>query len=72
MQAAATQALNDELADSLSEFSSFERMSADVNDLIYAIWKALHAGGEYAKVRAAARHRLQPATRHPTPCARIE
>jgi hypothetical protein len=47
-------------------------MSADVNDLIYAVWKALHAGGEYAKVRAAARHRLQPATRHPTPCARIE
>eukprot|EP00966_Prymnesium_polylepis_P163480 3778736-Prymnesium_polylepis.1 len=29
MQAAATQALNEELADSLSEFSSFERMSAD-------------------------------------------
>jgi hypothetical protein len=49
MQAAATQALTEELQDSLAEFSSFDRMSADVNDLIYAIWKALHAGGEYAK-----------------------
>ena len=49
MQKAATQELTSQLSDSLSEFSSFDRMSADVNDLIYAIWKALHAGGEYAK-----------------------
>jgi hypothetical protein len=49
MQAAATQELNVQLAASLDEFSNFDRMSADVNDLIYAIWKALHAGGEYAK-----------------------
>ena len=49
MQKAATNELTAQLSDSLSEFSSFDRMSADVNDLIYAIWKALHAGGEYAK-----------------------
>eukprot|EP00966_Prymnesium_polylepis_P067687 1572441-Prymnesium_polylepis.1 len=49
MQSAATEELNLLLADSLVEFSSFDRMSADVNDLVYAVWKALHHGGEYAK-----------------------
>ena len=49
MQKAATDELTSKLSDSLSEFSSFDRMSADINDLIYAVWKALHAGGEYAK-----------------------
>jgi hypothetical protein len=49
MQKAAVEELEVQLRDSLAEFSSFDRMSADVNDLIYAIWKALHVGGEYAK-----------------------
>ena len=48
-QKAAADELTAQLSDSLSEFSSFDRMSVDVNDLIYAIWKALHVGGEYAK-----------------------
>eukprot|EP00966_Prymnesium_polylepis_P268427 6201564-Prymnesium_polylepis.1 len=48
-------------------------MSVDINDLIRAIFKELHEGGEYAKVSAAtvcrppslppaARHLLQPVT----------
>ena len=49
MSNAATEHLKDELRDSLSEFSAYDRMSVDCNDLIRAIFKELHAGGEYAK-----------------------
>ena len=49
MQLRATESLKDELRDSLSEFTSFDRMSTDINDLIRAVFKELHAGGEYAK-----------------------
>ena len=49
MASAATAYLKDELRDSLSEFSSFDRMSVDGNDLIRAVFKELHEGGEYAK-----------------------
>lgn len=42
MAAGATDFLKDELADSLSEFSSFDRMSADGMDLIRAICNELH------------------------------
>ena len=49
MSNAATDHLKDELRDSLDEFSSFDRMSVDGNDLIRAIFKELHEGGEYAK-----------------------
>ena len=82
MATAATNHLKDELADSLAEFSSFDRMSVDGNDLIRAVFKEFHEGGEYAKVSAdtlppaatpcrppppAARHLL-----HPTPCSGSE
>ena len=45
----ATEHLQVELEDDLAEFSSFDRMSVDCMDLIRAIFKELHAGGEYAK-----------------------
>ena len=45
----ATDSLKNLLADSLAEFSSFDRMSVDGNDLIRAVYKEFHAGGEYAK-----------------------
>ena len=38
----ATNHLKDELADSLEDFSSFDRMSTDAMDLIRAIYKELH------------------------------
>ena len=46
---AATEHLQLKLEDDLSEFTRFDRMSVDVMDLIRAIFKELHAGGEYAK-----------------------
>ena len=49
MQLKQAEALKHELGDSLDEFNSFDRMSADVNDLIRAISKELHAGQSYAK-----------------------
>eukprot|EP00966_Prymnesium_polylepis_P298496 6897829-Prymnesium_polylepis.1 len=49
MQIAQTNSLKDELADDLAEFSSFERMSTDVNDVIRGAYKELHAGQAYAK-----------------------
>ena len=45
----ATESLKEKLQDSLAEFSHFDRMSVDGNDLIRAIFKELHEGGEYAK-----------------------
>ena len=45
---AQTESLKDELADSLGEFNSFDRMSTDVNDLIRATGKEMHAGQAYA------------------------
>jgi hypothetical protein len=45
----ATEHLKVELSEDLSEFSSFDRMSVDGMDLIRAVFKELHAGGEYAK-----------------------
>ena len=49
MQIRATESLKETLEDSLSEFSSFDRMSVDVNDLIRSVYKELHGGGAYAK-----------------------
>ena len=49
MQLKATESLKEKLRDSLAEFTSFDRMSVDVNDLIRAIYKELHGGGAYAK-----------------------
>ena len=37
------------LEDDLSEFSSYDRMSVDVSDLIYGVWKDMHPGGVYTK-----------------------
>ena len=48
MQLKQTEVLKDQLADDLAEFSSFERMSVDCNDLIRAIYKELHGSGAYA------------------------
>jgi hypothetical protein len=45
----ATEYLKGHLADSLDEFSSFDRMSVDGMDLIRAACKELHPNGEYAK-----------------------
>lgn len=47
MQLKQTEVLKDELSDDLAEFSSFERMSVDCNDLIRAIYKDLHGSGAY-------------------------
>lgn len=49
MSIKATEYLKSELSESLAEFSSFDRMSVDGMDLIRAIFKELHKGGEYAK-----------------------
>ena len=49
MAARGTESLKNELSESLAEFSSFDRMSVDGNDLIRAVFKELHEGGEYAK-----------------------
>ena len=49
MGGAATKHLKEALEDDLAEFSSFDRMSVDCMDLIHAIFKELHGGGEYAK-----------------------
>ena len=49
MSIKATESLNDTLADSLEQFSSFDRMSVDGNNLIRVVFKELHEGGEYAK-----------------------
>ena len=45
----ATEYLKDLLWDSLEEFSSFDRMSVDGGDLIRAVFKELHAGGEWGR-----------------------
>ena len=45
----ATEVLKLKLEDDLAELSPFERTSVDGMDLIRAIFKELHAGGEYAK-----------------------
>ena len=45
----ATEILQLKLEDDLAELSPFERTSVDVMDLIRAIFKELHSGGEYAK-----------------------
>ena len=49
MQLKATECLKERLGDSLAEFTSYDRMSVDGNDLIRAIYKELHGGGAYAK-----------------------
>ena len=49
MQQRATESLKETLAASLDDFSRFDRMSVDVNDLIRAVYKELHGGGAYAK-----------------------
>ena len=49
MQLKTTESLKAKLADSLAEFTSFDRMSVDANDLIRSIYKELHGGGAYAK-----------------------
>jgi hypothetical protein len=41
--------LKEALGDSLKQFSSFERMSTDASQLLRAIYKELHHGGDYAK-----------------------
>ena len=70
MSIKATESLKLLLQDSLAEFSSFDRMSVDGNDLIRAVFKEFHEGGEYAKVSA---DTLPPAAtpcRPPSPAAR--
>ena len=42
MVAAATEHLQAELEDDLAEFSSFDRVTVDVGDLIYRVYKELH------------------------------
>ena len=49
MQLKATEHLKEKLQDSLGDFSAFDRMTVDGNDLVRALYKELHAGGEYAK-----------------------
>lgn len=49
MAQGATEHLTTMLARDLAEFSSFDRMSVDGMDLIRAVFKELHASGEYAK-----------------------
>ena len=49
MTAKATKHLQLELEESLNTFSSYERMSTDVMQLIRAVYKELHHTGEYAK-----------------------
>ena len=49
MQLKATALLKDELQVTLADFSSYDRMSVDVSDLIRAVYKEFHAGGAYAK-----------------------
>ena len=49
MASAATEYLKQLLGDSLSEFSAYDRMSADVMDLLRGACKELHPNGEYAK-----------------------
>ena len=49
MQLQQNESLKEELQDDLQEFASFDRMTADVNDLIRAASKELHAGQSYAK-----------------------
>ena len=41
--------LKDSLADDLSNFSAYDRVSTDVTNLIRAIYKEFHHGGDYAK-----------------------
>ena len=45
MVAAATEHLQAELEDDLAEFSSFDRVTVDVGDLIYRVYKELHPSG---------------------------
>ena len=45
----ATEILQLKLEDDLADLSPFERTSVDGMDLIRAIFKELHGGGEYAK-----------------------
>ena len=45
----ATEILQLKLEDDLADLSPFDRTSVDIMDLIRAIFKELHAGGEYAK-----------------------
>ena len=49
MTIAATEHLKELLEDDLREFSSFDRMSVDGMDLIRAVFKEMHKGGQYAK-----------------------
>eukprot|EP00966_Prymnesium_polylepis_P334526 7389899-Prymnesium_polylepis.1 len=49
MMIKATEYLNAELADDLSMFSSFDRVSLEGIDWIRAAYKEFHGGGEYAK-----------------------
>ena len=49
MMIKATEYLNAELADDLSTFSSFDRVSLEGIDWIRAAYKEFHGGGEYAK-----------------------
>ena len=49
MTGAATEHLQGELEDDLAEFSSFDRVTVEVGDLIYRVYKELHPSGQYAK-----------------------
>ena len=41
--------VKDDLADDLSNFSSYERMSTDIMNLVRAVYKEFHGEGDYAK-----------------------
>ena len=49
MSLKATSYLKEQLGDDLEQFSAYDRMSVDGNDLIRAVFNEFHAGGEYAK-----------------------
>ena len=51
MAAKGDELLKDEIADSLSLFSSFERIEVEGGSVIHAVFKHLHHIGEYAKGR---------------------
>ena len=53
MTGAATEHLQNALEDDLAEFSSFDRVTVEVGDLIYRVYKELHPSGQYAKGKGA-------------------
>lgn len=64
--------LKDALADSLKEFSSYERMSTDGVALIRAAYKELHPGGDYAKGHGKEAAYWRKTTFGSTPWLRLE